>query len=189
MKPIPAALLALFLVASPAFAAPCGKERRSIKTGTDAHVRAIDVKAALPMTIAAMRRWPAPNPIPPADRVAPYETTIYEVTGTLVGFKSESDSDYHLVLADAKGETIIAEIPSPNCVTTGPLAASIARARAAFDAQFTATDRYHRVRVPVCVRGVGMFDFKHGQTGVAPNGIEIHPVLEITFLNDKGESK
>jgi hypothetical protein len=27
-----------------------------------------------------------------------------------------------------------------------------------------------------------MFDFLHGQTGVAPNGIELHPVLDITFL-------
>ena len=27
------------------------------------------------------------------------------------------------------------------------------------------------------VTGVGFFDFIHGQTGVAPNGIELHPVL------------
>jgi hypothetical protein len=26
-----------------------------------------------------------------------------------------------------------------------------------------------------------MFDFLHGQTGVAPNGIELHPVLNIVF--------
>src|SRR5207245_1819994 len=33
----------------------------------------------------------------------------------------------------------------------------------------------------VQVRGVGFFDFLHGQTGVAPNGIEIHPVLNVSF--------
>jgi hypothetical protein len=27
------------------------------------------------------------------------------------------------------------------------------------------------------IRGIAFFDFKHGQTGVAPNGIELHPVL------------
>jgi hypothetical protein len=27
-----------------------------------------------------------------------------------------------------------------------------------------------------------MFDFDHGQTGKAPNGIEIHPVIKIEFL-------
>jgi hypothetical protein len=25
--------------------------------------------------------------------------------------------------------------------------------------------------------GIGFFDYLHGQTGVAPNGIELHPVL------------
>jgi hypothetical protein len=27
------------------------------------------------------------------------------------------------------------------------------------------------------VIGVAFFDFKHGQTGVAPNAIELHPLL------------
>jgi hypothetical protein len=34
----------------------------------------------------------------------------------------------------------------------------------------------------VRVTGVGFFDFLHGQTGVAPNGIELHPVLKIEFV-------
>jgi hypothetical protein len=29
------------------------------------------------------------------------------------------------------------------------------------------------------VTGVGFFDFMHEQRGVAPNGIELHPVLDI----------
>jgi hypothetical protein len=29
--------------------------------------------------------------------------------------------------------------------------------------------------------GVGFFDVIHGQRGVAPNGIELHPVLGICF--------
>jgi hypothetical protein len=37
--------------------------------------------------------------------------------------------------------------------------------------------------VPVQVTGVAMFDFLHGQTGVAPNGIELHPILDIVFAN------
>jgi hypothetical protein len=31
------------------------------------------------------------------------------------------------------------------------------------------------------VRGVGFFDRIHGQTGIAPNGIELHPILGICF--------
>jgi len=33
------------------------------------------------------------------------------------------------------------------------------------------------------VTGVGFFDFLHGQTGVAPNGIELHPVIGFTSLS------
>lgn len=34
----------------------------------------------------------------------------------------------------------------------------------------------------VRLTGVGFFDRVHGQTGVAPNGIELHPLLDIKFL-------
>jgi hypothetical protein len=30
------------------------------------------------------------------------------------------------------------------------------------------------------IEGVGFLDFLHGQRGVAPNGIELHPVLRFT---------
>jgi hypothetical protein len=30
------------------------------------------------------------------------------------------------------------------------------------------------------ITGVGFFDFPHGQTGHAPNDIELHPVLKFT---------
>ncbi|HET9096986.1 MAG TPA: hypothetical protein VFN37_10015, partial [Candidatus Baltobacteraceae bacterium] len=37
--------------------------------------------------------------------------------------------------------------------------------------------------IVVDVTGVAFFDALHGQTGVAPNGIEIHPVLSIDFVS------
>lgn len=36
------------------------------------------------------------------------------------------------------------------------------------------------LRGRVAVTGVGFWDEVHGQTGVAPNGIELHPVLRFT---------
>src|SRR5438874_8825121 len=53
--------------------------------------------------------------------------------------------------------------------------------RRAFTAGFQPTRFWHRVHVRVYVTGVGFFDFKHGQSGVAPNAIELHPVLSLTF--------
>jgi hypothetical protein len=114
-------------------------------------------------------------------RVAPTEDTTYQVPATLTEFKTEADSDYHLVLSSG-GKTMIAEIPSPACVTGGPLQPGIANARAEFDARLaSSTQRFQKVNLPVIVTGVGFFDRVHGQTGVAPNGIELHPVLDIQF--------
>ena len=33
----------------------------------------------------------------------------------------------------------------------------------------------------VRITGVGFFDYIHGERGVAPNGIELHPVLDVEF--------
>jgi hypothetical protein len=33
------------------------------------------------------------------------------------------------------------------------------------------------------ITGVGFFDIPHGQTGVEPNAIELHPVLKFTRAN------
>jgi hypothetical protein len=38
-----------------------------------------------------------------------------------------------------------------------------------------------RVTEPVTLQGLGFFDFAHGQDGVAPNAIELHPVISIEF--------
>jgi len=34
--------------------------------------------------------------------------------------------------------------------------------------------------------GVGFFDTLHGQNGVAPNGVELHPVLDFSMLPSPG---
>ena len=53
--------------------------------------------------------------------------------------------------------------------------------RAEFDARLIATSTFTAANLPVAVTGVGFFDSLHGQTGVAPNGIESHPLLDISF--------
>ena len=46
--------------------------------------------------------------------------------------------------------------------------------------------RLARNHVRLCARarvtGVAFFDFDHGQTGVAPNAIELHPILRFACL-------
>jgi hypothetical protein len=169
--------------ASPTPSANCGVERWSVKTGTDLDAASVNLSSATNTTIAALRSLAAPGSIPANNRVAPAETTQWVINGTLVRYKLEDDSDYHMVISDENGNTIITEIPLINCVAPGsPFAAGVANARAEFDDHFTATTSFQTVNVPVRITGPAMFDFLHGQSGVAPNGIEIHPVLDIAFV-------
>ena len=162
----------------------CGVERWSVKTGTDADAGSIKLQSTTSTTISALVAKPAPSNLPGNNRISPTETTVYRVHATLKEFKLEADSDYHLVLNDSSGHTMIAEIPDPACVGAGsPLLTSIEKARSEFDAKYVATGTFKTVNVPVTVTGVGFFDFKHGQTGVAPNGIELHAVLGILFTS------
>lgn len=88
------------------------------------------------------------------------------LSGVLVAFKLEADSDYHLVIADGD-RTMIVEIPLPSCVSPGPdpMQGAIATARQA---------RYHpgpsiqQVIVPVTVTGVGFFDSCTASTASHP---------------------
>lgn len=174
-----------------------GTERWAYKTGTDPEAAGIDVTTTTPTTVAMLVSLPAPSdPDALTSRAAPVELTFYQVSATLTAYKLEADGDYHLVLDDGAGQTMIAEIPDPDFLTGGAWDQQIAAARAAFNAHFgdsMAQLKLYappvdggllmvtKVSVPVTVRGVGFFDRLHGQTGVAPNGVELHPVLAIAF--------
>ncbi|HVR40523.1 MAG TPA: hypothetical protein VMU84_15615, partial [Thermoanaerobaculia bacterium] len=162
--------------------AACGVERWSIKTGTDAGAPSINLGTYISSTIYNFHQSARPGSIPSNSRVSPRETTQYRLSGTLTKYKRETDSDYHLVIQDSAGRTMIIELPSINCVGGGsPFGSGISHARAQFDARFTATTTMKTTSTPVTIKGIGFWDFLHGQTGVAPNGIEVHPVLDITF--------
>jgi hypothetical protein len=162
---------------------PCGTERWPVKTGTDADAKLVDLTTSTATTIANLVSLSAPANKPDNNRVQSTETTVYALNATLTQYKLEDDSDFHLVLQDATGNTMIAEIPdAQNCVGAGsPFLPAIANARSQFNAQLSATTSFKTANVPVQVKGVGFFDFIHGQTGVAPNGIELHPVLDLNF--------
>jgi hypothetical protein len=181
------ALLVLGCLFAPAtFGQRCGKERWSVKTGTDSGASQVDLSNPQTANIADLITLQPPNPLPADSRFAPTENTVFVVDATLTDFKFETgstgDSDYHLVLQDDRGNTMVAEIPSPTCVgANSPFAGQIASARANFDAKFTATSSFQTANLPVRVTGVGFFDFFHHQHGAAPNVIELHPVLKIDF--------
>jgi hypothetical protein len=145
----------------------CGVERWSIKTLKD-RPRLLPARAT---TVAKLTRLPTPRFLPAKRRLAS-ERRIYSVVAS-VTLKPEADLDYHLVLRSG-ARTMIAEAASGLC-TSGATAARRKQMLAARKAVRECT----RARVV----GVGFFDYRHGQTGVAPNGIELHPVLGFACLS------
>jgi hypothetical protein len=148
----------------------CGSERWNVKTGQDPQAGSISLIPTV-TTIANLVAAQAPTSPPANGRVGPNETTLWQLVNVNITlWKNESDSDKHIVVSDGS-RTMVVEIPDPACVGNSPWKALITNARQVFTGQTgTAT-----------VRGVGFFDRIHGQTGIAPNGIELHPVLAICF--------
>jgi hypothetical protein len=168
----------------------CGVQRWSVKTGADSEAFSIDLSSPTPTTIAFLTdltRFPPPNPWPPPNRIAPEETTYWTLDAILDSYKFENDptsgdSDYHLFIKDALGNTMVSEISFPQCTQGTAWATQIAQARADFDAKFTATGSFKSANnIPIRISGIGMFDKAAHGSGHSANGMEIHPILSIVF--------
>lgn len=159
----------------------CGTERWTVKTGADDDRHRVS-PTVHHVSIRYLRHRATPASKPPASRVGPVETRTWQVRAWLKEYVREDDGDYHLVLADGHGRTMVAEIPQPACVAgISPFKSAIRTAREHMDRHFRVTTDFKTTRTRVVVRGIGFFDFLHGQTGMAPNGLELHPVVRLRF--------
>jgi len=159
----------------------CGVERWPVKTGSDADIGHVTLGHPIQTTVGHLDSLAQPTDLPPDNRIAPVETSEWTVDATLIEYKIEADSDVHLVIHDSAGRSMIAEIPHPSCVSaSSPLRPSIAAVRTLFDQRFAPETSWRHAGVGVVITGLGFWDKLHGQTGVAPNGIEIHPVLAMS---------
>ena len=192
--------------------AKCGTERWPVKTLGDADVAKVAFDRPVTSSVLALRALPAPFPAgqsgPQDRRLAPVELTVYTVTAKLIGSKVETDNDIHLVIADPSDHnaTMIVEFPKRECAETRnqallarmeaarsavltiapPLVQRMAMGAAippeAIDPQ-TGRPRLHPMQGTARITGVGFFDRVHGQDGVAPNAVELHPVLDFTLVH------
>jgi len=159
----------------------CGVERWPVKILADSMASRVSLIPRT-TTVRALRRLRPPDSLPQKARNRPVETTTYRVRARLVGSKFEEDSDFHLVIADPRtGGTMIVEFPASYCTLTAKpaLRRRMQAARLAFIRACGVPSRsdFDHLRGNATITGVGFFDFQHGQTGVAPNAIELHPVI------------
>lgn len=167
---------------SPAPAIVCGIERWSVKTGMDADAGKVNTRSPIKASISDLISIAPPTTLPSNSRLGPTELNMYSVEATLTNYRITDDSDYHVVVTDNAGKTMIVELAHPDCVAASSVFKnSITVARETFNSRLRATTTYKTAAIPVRVYGVGFFDSIHGQLGVAPNGIELHPVVKIEF--------
>lgn len=146
----------------------CGVERWKVKTLQDRP----HLLAAQATTLGHLVSLPRPDSLP-GTRL-PLERHIFTLTATVTLVRHEADQDLHVVLTNGSN-TMIVEAPDPSACA--PLATTTRKAQM----------KNARAAVRVCakarVTGVAFWDFDHGQTGVAPNAIELHPILGFACLS------
>jgi hypothetical protein len=144
----------------------CGVERWKVKTLQDRP----RLLRAHTIPIVQLISHERPTPLP-GTRL-PFERHIWSVDAAVTLVRHEPDGDLHVVL-EAGADQMIAESPSSECMR----GATSYRRRQMREA---------RAKLRLCsharVLGVAFFDFKHGQTGLAPNAIELHPILDYACL-------
>jgi hypothetical protein len=173
------------LVAPPASALKCGVWRWPVKTLSDRAATQVDY---IPKTwsVRRLRGLDPPSSLSTdTPRIKPVEFTTYRVRAKLVGAVVEDDRDVHLVIRApaSKRKTMIVEFPYVRCngAKDSKKRAAMKRARVALtNACGSIRTSFVDLKGRVRVTGVGFWDEVHGQTGVAPNGIELHPVLRFT---------
>jgi len=134
-----------------------------------------------PTTISALSAIPEPRAERPQRRRLPLERRTFRVRAIVLGpGANEDDGDIHLIIADPadRSVTMIAEVPDSACALGGSHGAAYAAARRVLDRIAPGTE--------VELEGVAFWDRKHGQSGMAPNGIELHPVLKVTPVEKPG---
>ena len=168
----------------------CGTERWPVKTLTDQDAGQVNF-SPVEKTVVELTSIQAPARGAQNSRLDDTEKQTYKVRAKLVGFKLETDRDFHIVIADLQdpNTTMVVEIPDPVCsgVCSSPKLEEIKSAREKFPAPFPNAPPHQEFAVvqsavEVEVTGVGFFDFAHNQTGLARNCVELHPVLDVHFI-------
>ncbi len=203
-------LLTLFVAAVSAPALPssatstatsCGGEHRwAVKTLSDADADKVHYDTPKRKTIHYLltREDPGVHKDTPRDPDGKHvELTVYHLVAVhLVEARIEEDGDIHLVIRNQNPDNhMIVEFPSTLCKGASVSAhkAEMEQARTNFATLCGLPTWATRVKKAApkqlsgwaSLEGVGFFDLPHStpQSGVAPNNIELHPVLQFSAEN------
>jgi hypothetical protein len=165
----------------------CGEERWPVKTLSDPAVAQVDFTHVRKTSITLLNALTPHCTKLPARRTFAEEFVLIEVPAVITKIITEDDQDLHLVLADPENpkKTIIGELPDPMCPGTknSPRKTEMIGALNMFTGMIGAGIRHDLIGRKVKVRGVGFYDFQHGQSGRSKPCLELHPVLYIKAVS------
>jgi hypothetical protein len=158
--------------------------RRSIRTGADPGASLVDETPVI-TTIEELveKSRPQAREDRRSDSV---ERSVFKVDAEL--FASRLVYGYYrLYVRGASGQTMWASCPDPqNVDPKSRWARQIAAMRSDIRKRLNPQDvRTFHEGQHVRITGVGFFNEYHGQWGIAPNCIELSPILDIEWLGDK----
>jgi hypothetical protein len=160
----------------------CGNERWAVKTLTDPAAKEVNFKPR-PDSIAHLVTLPLPAQLGARTKA---EKVSVSIRVRLVATKLEPDGDIHLIVGEPGNPraTMIVEFPELACTHGAQHRWAMERAKRRFLAAEgpVGGDKYRVLSGTATISGVVFFDFLHGQHGVAPNGVELHPVLRFRLV-------
>ena len=164
--------------------------RWKIRTGSDPTadtVKESPVRTTVEQLAAENRPADMNNPkqVYPAyqnRRASPVEQTIFEVEADIVAHKMHLSGSYHLDLRGTTGQTMIANCIDPRLAAGSRWEKEICDVRKKVEEKLRPLPTISRGNWRVRISGIGFFNQVHGQSGVAPNGLELTPVLSIEWL-------
>ncbi|MDP9344004.1 MAG: hypothetical protein M3Q23_18310 [Actinomycetota bacterium] len=161
----------------------CGEWRWNIKTLSDKDAGKVNFKPK-DRGVNYLRGLAAPKDLSSdTPRIQKVEFTTYSLKVHLLRATFEDDSDVHLVVSAPanKAHTMIVEFPDTTCQGAAGSKKKKVMKQARDDLLAACPPISHssftKLKGTATITGVGFWDEIHGQSGVAPNGIELHPVL------------
>jgi hypothetical protein len=174
---------------SAARALSCGGERWPVKTLSDGRAHLVDFHPRR-RTVTRLRHKRRPHVVESdSRRLRRAERKTFRVRARLIEFARFEDHDIHMVISEPghRSRTMIVEFPNVRCngARRSIKRRAMRRARRHLRAAcgLPPSTGFAHLRGKATITGVGFFDLIHGQTGQAPNGIELHPVLKFTDAN------
>jgi hypothetical protein len=159
-------------------------ERWFVKTLADPDAGTVNVSAVTPISIHDLNALPSHCEAGPDRRTYPEEFRVYEISGRVIFVAHEDDRDYHIVLEDPNdsASSVVTELADTMCsgAAMSPHLATLRSVEGMFASVLNGASPTSLVGTTVRIRGVGFYDFGHGQRGRSKNCIELHPIVLIS---------